>query len=94
VLQNLAPEPTQPDPNEINEIDMTREFIARKLTRKLLRLVGTIQAKQRDTSVDEELNTQFQLPVLSRSYLNMTNVLLEFVKFICTVLGLASGLPG
>jgi len=36
VLQNLAPEPTQPDPNRINEIDMTREFIARKLTRKLL----------------------------------------------------------
>ncbi|KAG1874953.1 hypothetical protein F4604DRAFT_1763232 [Suillus subluteus] len=90
VLQNLGPEPTQPDPSKINEVEATREFIARKLTRKLLRLVGTIQAKQRDASVDEELNTQFQFPVLPGSHLNMTNALLEFVKFICTVLGLAS----
>jgi DNA polymerase epsilon subunit 1 len=48
VLRNLAPELTQPGPSKINEIDATREFIARKLTRKSLRLIGTIQAKQRD----------------------------------------------
>ncbi|KAG2123788.1 uncharacterized protein EDB93DRAFT_1259023 [Suillus bovinus] len=90
VLRNMAPELTQPDPSKINEADATREFIARKLTRKLLRLVGVIQAKQRDASIDEELNTQFQFPVLPGSHLNMTNALLEFIKFTSTVLGLAS----
>jgi DNA polymerase epsilon subunit 1 len=59
MLQNLAPEVTQPDPNKIDEADTTREFIARKLTRKLLRLVGTVQTKPRDASMDEELHAQF-----------------------------------
>jgi DNA polymerase epsilon subunit 1 len=47
MLQNLAPEVTQPDPNKIDEADATREFIARKLTRKLLRLVSTVQTEPR-----------------------------------------------
>jgi DNA polymerase epsilon subunit 1 len=59
MLQNLALEVTQPDPNTIEEADVTREFIARKLTRKLLRLVGTVQTEPRDTFMDEELHPQF-----------------------------------
>jgi DNA polymerase epsilon subunit 1 len=59
MLQNLTPEVTQPDPSKIDEADATREFIARKLTRKSLRLVGTVKTEPRDASMDEELHAQF-----------------------------------
>ncbi|KAJ8583006.1 hypothetical protein M405DRAFT_937476 [Rhizopogon salebrosus TDB-379] len=49
----------RPDPNKIDEADATREFIARKLTRKSLRLVGTVKTEPRDASMDEELHAQF-----------------------------------
>ena len=89
VLQNSAPDVTQRDAGKVKEMDATREFIARKLTRKLLRLVGSIQTKHRDSVYDEALHSQFTFPILPGSYLTLTNPVLEFVKFTCAVLGLA-----
>ncbi|KAG6376841.1 hypothetical protein JVT61DRAFT_1867 [Boletus reticuloceps] len=89
VLQNTAPDVTQRDAAKVKEIDATREFIARKLTRKLLRLVGSIQTKHRDSVYDEEPQSQFAFPVLPGSYLTLTNPVLEFIKFACAVLGLS-----
>ncbi|KAF9240065.1 hypothetical protein BU15DRAFT_87792 [Melanogaster broomeanus] len=89
VLQNLAPDLTQRDAGKVNETDTTREFISRKLTRKLLRVVGLLQSKHRDSAYDEELHNQFMFPILPGSYLALTDPLLEFVKFTCAVLGLA-----
>lgn len=89
VLQNSAPDLTQRDVGKQKEIDATREFIARKLTRKLLRVVGAIQTKHRDSTYDEELHSRFTFPVLPGSYLTLTNPILEFVKFTCAVLSLA-----
>jgi hypothetical protein len=88
MLQNLTPEVTQPHPNKIDEADATREFITRKLTRKLLRLVGTVQTEPRDASMEEK-NCTLSSTVLPSSHINMTNLVLEFVRFVCTVLGLA-----
>ena len=89
VLQNSAPDVTQQDVGKAKEMDATREFIARKLTRKLLRLVGSVQTKHRDSIYEEELRSQFTFPVLPGSYLALTNPVLEFVKFTCAVIGLA-----
>lgn len=89
VVQNLAPEVTQRDTGKVDEMDRAREFIARKLTRRLLRVVGAIQSKHRDSVYDEELHQQFMFPNLPGSHLILTNPVLEFVKFICAVFGLA-----
>ncbi|KAF9223138.1 DUF1744-domain-containing protein [Gyrodon lividus] len=89
VLQNLAPDVTQRDAGKVNEADATREFVSRKLTRKLLRVVGAAQSKHRDSAYDEELHNQFMFPIHPGSYLTFTNPVLEFVKFTCAVLGLA-----
>ncbi|KAI6004393.1 hypothetical protein F5J12DRAFT_893484 [Pisolithus orientalis] len=89
VVQNLAPDLTQRDAKKADEMDNIREFIARKLTRKLLRIVGAIQSKHRDSVYDEDLQQQFVFPILPGSYLAFTNPVLEFVKFVCAILGLA-----
>ncbi|KAH7922539.1 DUF1744-domain-containing protein [Leucogyrophana mollusca] len=89
VVENLAPDTTQRDAGKISEMDATREFIARKLTRKLLRVVGSIQNKQKGAAMDEDLHAEFEFPILPGSHLTFTNAVLEFVKFICAVLGLA-----
>ena len=89
ILQNSAPDVTQRDAGRAKELDATREFIAKKLTRKLLRIVGSIQTKHRDSAYDEALHAQFTFPILPGSYLALTNPVLEFVKFTCAVIGLA-----
>ncbi|KAL4079949.1 hypothetical protein V8B97DRAFT_1928963 [Scleroderma yunnanense] len=89
VLQNLGPDATQRNSGKVDEMDSTREFITRKLTRRLLRVVGAILSKHKDSVYDEELHQQFIFPVLPGSYLTLTNPVLEFVKFVCAVLGLA-----
>ncbi|KAH7890461.1 hypothetical protein F5I97DRAFT_33293 [Phlebopus sp. FC_14] len=89
VLQNVAPDVTQRDSGKTNEMDATREFISRKLTRKLLRVIGIIQSKHRDSASDEELYHQFMFPIQPGSHLTLTNPVLEFAKFTCAVLGLA-----
>ncbi|KAI6112282.1 hypothetical protein EDD16DRAFT_1176350 [Pisolithus croceorrhizus] len=89
VVENLAPDLTQRDAKKTDEMENIREFIARRLTRKLLRVVGTIQSKHRDSVYDEDLQQQFVFPVLPGSYLVFTNPVLEFVKFVCAVFGLA-----
>lgn len=89
VLQNFAPDVTQQDARKAKELDATREFISRKLTRKLLRLVGSVKTKHRESVYDEDLHSQFTFPVLPGSYLTLTNPVLEFVKFTCAVIGLA-----
>ena len=90
VIQNSAPDATQRDAANVKVIDATREFIARKLTRKLLRVVGSIGTKHRNSMYDEDLHSQFTFPVLPGSYLTFSNPVLEFIKFTCAVLGLAA----
>ncbi|EIW75641.1 DUF1744-domain-containing protein [Coniophora puteana RWD-64-598 SS2] len=89
VLDNQTPDATQRDTAKENEIELTRDFIARQLQRKLLSTVGKIQDRIRDAATDEELHEQFRFPVRPGSYLALSNPVLEFVKFACAVFGLA-----
>lgn len=89
VLQNLAPEATQRDAGKVQELEACRDFISRKLTRKLLKMVGSVVEQHRDAVMDEEQLAQWEFPLLPGSHLNLTNAPLEFVKFVCAVLSLA-----
>ncbi|KAJ7630434.1 hypothetical protein FB45DRAFT_915491 [Roridomyces roridus] len=91
VIRNLdgGPDATQQDTIKTKETEATQEFIARRLTRKLLKTVGSVQDRHRDAMMDDELMAGFEFPVLPGSHLHLTNPTLELVKFVCAAFGLA-----
>ncbi|CCM01776.1 uncharacterized protein FIBRA_03843 [Fibroporia radiculosa] len=89
VLQNGAPDATQKGIAKTQEMDACRDFIARRLTRKLLKTVGDIQERYRMAVTDEEALVYWEFPLLPGSHLHLTNPLLEFVKFACVIFSLA-----
>ncbi|KAF7327720.1 DNA polymerase epsilon catalytic subunit [Mycena kentingensis (nom. inval.)] len=91
VIRNAdgAPDPSQRDVGKAKEIELVQEFIARRLTRKLLRMIGAAQERYRDAVMDEGLIGRFEFPILPGSHLHFTNPTLELVKTICAALGLA-----
>ena len=72
-----------------SESEMTQEFIARRLTRKLLKIVGSIVERHRDAVMDHEPDGSFDFPILPGSHLPLSNPPLEFVKFACAIFALA-----
>ncbi|KAI0746782.1 hypothetical protein C8Q80DRAFT_1105835 [Daedaleopsis nitida] len=92
VLQNGgAPEATPRDAAKAEEIDACREFVARKLTRRMLRVLGGLLDRYRDALTDDtqaDLH-QWEFPILPGAHLHLTNPALEFVKFSCAVFALA-----
>ena len=94
VLQNGgAPEATPRDAAKAEEIDACREFVTRKLTRRMLRVLGGLQDRYRDAVTDEAALAQWEFPLLPGSHLHMTNPTLEFVKFSCAVFAHARSRP-
>lgn len=89
VLQNGAPDSTQRDLGKATEMDDTREFIARRLTRKLLKVIGNVQNRSNDATMHEELLADFEFPTHPGAHLKLTNPVLELIKFMCAVFGLA-----
>ncbi|EPQ51216.1 DUF1744-domain-containing protein [Gloeophyllum trabeum ATCC 11539] len=89
LLQNAAPEATQRDAGKVKEMEATREFIARRLTRRCLKTVGNILERYRYSQMQDEPDEDFSFPVLPGAHLAMTNPPLEFVKFVCAVFHLA-----
>ncbi|RPD65491.1 DUF1744-domain-containing protein [Lentinus tigrinus ALCF2SS1-7] len=89
VLQNGAPEATPRDATKAEQIDACREFITRKLTRRMLRILGGLQDRYRDAVTNEAVLAQWEFPLLPGSHLHMSNPALEFVKFSCAVFALA-----
>lgn len=90
ILHNESmPDATQRDAGRMKEMEVTREFLARKLTRKLLKGVGNALERHRDAMMDEQELAQWEFPLLPGSYLNLTNPVLELVKFVCAILALA-----
>ncbi|KAF7367382.1 DNA polymerase epsilon catalytic subunit [Mycena sanguinolenta] len=57
VIRNAdaPPDATQRDSGKIKEMEAIQEFIARRLTRKLLKIVGSAQERYRDATMDDEL---------------------------------------
>ena len=88
-LQNGVLDSSHLDDASAKEAESIREFIARRLTRRLLKTVGQIQERQKEAMMDEELMRDFEFPVLPGSYLHLTNPVLEFVKYVCATFGLA-----
>ncbi|KAF4566262.1 DNA polymerase epsilon catalytic subunit [Pleurotus pulmonarius] len=91
-LANGAPDASQRDAVSVKESEAIQEFIARRLTRKLLRMVGDILDRQRHAMMlddDDPDKDTFDFPVHPGGHLQLTNPALEFVKFVCAVLGLA-----
>lgn len=92
VLQNGDPDTTQRDGAKSNEIESMHEFIARKLTRKMFKVVETIKERHHYTILqdkDDPDKEDFHFPVLPGSYLHLSNPPLEFVKFTCAIFSLA-----
>ncbi|KAI5118298.1 hypothetical protein M0805_003817 [Coniferiporia weirii] len=89
VIQNLGPDATQRDAGKLKEIDESKIFITQKLTRRMLQAVSSIQEDYKKSIMEGGQSTEFSFPVLPGSYLHMTDPALEFVKFTCSVFGLA-----
>ncbi|KAI0343807.1 DUF1744-domain-containing protein [Trametopsis cervina] len=92
IIENGMPDATQRDAGKMKELEAIREFVARRLTRKMLKVVGSILERHRDAMMDEAELATWDFPVLPGSHLHMTNPALEFVKFICAVFGLSKEL--
>ncbi|KAF8916873.1 hypothetical protein CPB85DRAFT_1288414 [Mucidula mucida] len=88
-LENGTSDAPQIDANKENEATVIRQFLARRLTRKMLKVVCNIQGRHKDAQLNEEQTGEFDFPVLPGSYLQMIDPLLEFIKFVCAVFGLA-----
>ncbi|KAJ6626952.1 hypothetical protein B0H10DRAFT_1997385 [Mycena sp. CBHHK59/15] len=84
-----APDTTQRDAGKTKEMEAIQEFIARRLTRKLLKTVGSVQDRHRDAMMNDELIGNFEFPILPGSHLHLTNPVLELVKSVCAALALA-----
>ncbi|KAJ7806132.1 hypothetical protein B0H14DRAFT_3768801 [Mycena olivaceomarginata] len=86
---DAPPDATQRDSAKIKEMEVIQEFIARRLTRKLLKTVGGAQDRHRDAMMNDELMGDFEFPILPGSHLHLTNPVLELVKSLCATLALA-----
>ena len=92
VLMNGDPNSTQRDAAKSTEIENIQEFIARKLTRKLLKTVEAIKDRFHDFMLHNNNDADpedFVFPVLPGSHLHLNNPPLEFVKFACAIFSLA-----
>ena len=88
-LENGEPDSTQRDTAKASEQEAVLEFFGRRLTRKLLRAVESVQARYEDAMRDENGLGDFEFPTMPGSYLHLDNATLEFIKFACAVFGLA-----
>lgn len=89
VLQNGLPDATQRDAHRTKEMEATRDFIIRRLTRKLLKAVGSVQERHRDAILHGGDVDELEFPLLPGSHLPLANPVLEFVKFVCAAVSLA-----
>ncbi len=90
VLANGAPDLTQQDANKTRERDAVRDFISRRLTRKLFRAIENVQSRVRAAIGDPEAERALSFPLLPGSHLNLTDPAVELTKFACAVFALAS----
>ena len=88
VLANGAPDATQRDANKVRERDAVRDFISRRLTRKLFRAIENVQSRVRAAVGDAEAEA-LSFPLLPGSHLTLTDPAVELTKFACAVFALA-----
>ncbi|KAF5381768.1 hypothetical protein D9615_005437 [Tricholomella constricta] len=88
-VPNGAPDLTQRDVGKTREIEAVLEFISRRLTRRMLKVVGNVQERYHDSLMQAEPDEDFDFPVKPGSHLHLTRPPLEFVKFACAAFALA-----
>ncbi|KAI9486077.1 MAG: hypothetical protein EXX96DRAFT_495723 [Benjaminiella poitrasii] len=76
------PDKVTPDPR----VEQLQLYVKHKIARKMLRLVPGLVRRQEDQNANPDPDMVF--PKLAGSHLAMTNVALEYVKFVCAVLSL------
>ena len=87
---NGAPDTTQRDANKARERDAVRDFISRRLTRRLFRAIDNVQARMRAAIGDPEAERALSFPLLPGSHLTtLTDPAVELTKFACAVFALA-----
>ncbi|KAF8273527.1 DUF1744-domain-containing protein [Lactarius quietus] len=87
---NGAPDTTQRDANKARERDAVRDFISRRLTRRLFRAIDNVQARIRAAIGDPEAERALAFPLLPGSHLTtLTDPPVELTKFACAVFALA-----
>ncbi|KAH9975457.1 hypothetical protein BGW80DRAFT_1486180 [Lactifluus volemus] len=89
VLANGAPDLTQRDANKVREHDAIRNFISRRLTRKLFRAIENVQAQVHAAIGDPEAEQALSFPLLPGGHLTLTDPAVELTKFACAVFSLA-----
>ncbi|KXN82929.1 DNA polymerase epsilon catalytic subunit A [Leucoagaricus sp. SymC.cos] len=85
ILENGAPDSTQRNAAKATENEGITDFIAHRLTRKLLKTVGSVQERYRDSMMDEDLAKSFG----PGGYLHFDNPPFEFIKSVCEIFSLA-----
>lgn len=90
-LENGEPDSTQHDVGKTSEVESMHEFMARKLTRKMLKVLEGVRSRYYATMDKDkrELAHQFEFPLRPGTHLMLENPTLEFVKFTCAVFALA-----
>ncbi|KAG5645676.1 hypothetical protein DXG03_005514 [Asterophora parasitica] len=89
VVPNGAPDHTQRDVGKTKEIEAVLEFISRRLTRRMLKVVGNVQERYHDSLMQAEPDEDFDFPIKPGSHLHLTRPPLELVKFACAAFSLA-----
>jgi DNA polymerase epsilon subunit 1 len=89
ILENGAPDNTQRDAAKASETEGIADFIAHRLTRKMLKTVGSVQERYHESMLDDEIAKSFEFPTLPGGYLRFENPPLEFIKSVCEVFSLA-----
>ncbi|KAH8828165.1 hypothetical protein DL96DRAFT_1602053 [Flagelloscypha sp. PMI_526] len=90
-LQNLIENGAEEMKDEAKEKEenATKNFLARDLARKLLKLVDSIETRRREaTKIGGEEAESFEFPILPGSHLHLTKPTLEFIKFVCAIFSL------
>ncbi|KAF7798090.1 hypothetical protein EIP86_009304 [Pleurotus ostreatoroseus] len=77
------------DAHRLRELEVGREFIARRLQRRMLKAVGNVLERQRADTADEAALARWAFPVLPGAHLPLAHPPLELVKACCAVFALA-----
>ncbi|KAF9451608.1 DUF1744-domain-containing protein [Macrolepiota fuliginosa MF-IS2] len=89
ILENGAPDSTQRDAAKTSESEAITDFVAHRLTQKMLKSVGSIQERYHEAMIDADIAKSFEFPTLPGGYLHFSNPPLEFIKSVCEVFSLA-----
>ncbi|KAG6837398.1 hypothetical protein H0H93_010016 [Arthromyces matolae] len=88
MLNGGAPDLTQRDIGKANEVEAVAEFVSRRLTRRMLKVVKDVEERYKDSVVQEEPEENFTFETKPGSYLHFNNPTLELIKSVCAVFAL------